>query len=139
MFIDDDQAKQAVAAQLMQEPTALPAAWDTIIPAANNDAYRDIQAALLGRGFSQAQVDAWDRGAAFQTDLASFWSFSRAGVLSPLDAVALRNLDRRKELLTAVVTVDGVVVNPGTSAGQASYGGFDYTNDLIGDPACIKW
>lgn len=70
-----------------------------ILHDANVAAYQEIQGRLLKRGLTQAQLDAWDRGAEFQTAIGLFWALVRAAGLSEgVRPEVLRALDRRKEL-----------------------------------------
>lgn len=88
--------------------------WTGIAHFANLAAYGQIRNALLKRGFSIAQVDAWDDGAEYQLDLGTFWALTKGGCTKDYDAKFIASLDRRKELPTVYVTRGGVPVVPAT-------------------------
>ena len=73
-FITSGQLKTRVANALKVDENDLPGNWDQTIEDAATDAYREIVGKLMARGFTQAQIDAWDRGAEFQRDIGLFWN-----------------------------------------------------------------
>jgi hypothetical protein len=56
----------------------LPTRWTEIAQTCNVRAYNDIVTILSQRGYTLAQVLAWDRGAEFERDLADFFVLSQA-------------------------------------------------------------
>lgn len=94
---------------------------ETIIEDSRRAANSEIYAALLGRGYSAAQIEDWDRGIEFERDLTLFWCLVKGGALSIEDA-RMRALDRRKELAEVAVTVGGELANAGDYEGVVNTG-----------------
>lgn len=116
-FLKDDAVKEKLRTRLgiaaFQDGTT----WDGIISDANAAAVNSIRGALLGRGYSPAQIEAWDRVQEFQTDLAIFWALVNGGVTKDYDDRLIAKLDRRAELATVDLTINGALVQPGGGAG----------------------
>ena len=86
-----------------------------IIAAANESAYRAVQSALIKRGFSQAQIDVWDRRVEFNRDIAVYQYFVRTGVWARMQSDGREDfewLDREAELDSVVVTENDVKLAP---------------------------
>ncbi len=135
-FITDTQARQAVADALKVELASLPDYWTNLVSEANIAAYGEIQGCLIGRGYTQAQVDSWDRGAEFQKQLAVFWSLTRGGGLAGYDDRFIKLFDRRKDLLSVQVFSAGVFVPPGSAPGLVRSGQIlapDVESDTVRD------
>jgi len=120
MFITDDQLKQAVADAMKQPVTSLAPAWDRIKVDANQEAYKDIVGILLNRGFTQAQIDAWDRGAAMQRLQGLYWAFVHGAGLHNFDDRWVNKYDQRANLESVAVSSGGDV--SGADAGVAVSG-----------------
>lgn len=92
----------------------LPAYWaGTIVPQAVTAGYQDVLGALLARGFSKAQVDAWDRLGEFHLSQALYWALVNGGAtLDQAHPDALKALDRREDLKSVLVFANGVWVQP---------------------------
>jgi hypothetical protein len=105
MFLTDVQIETALAAILKQNVSDLPDYEPTILTDAHNSAYNDIASRLVARGFTLAQVNAWDRGAEFEKDIALWWCFDKmAGLSQAVDDRFIGKLDRRAELIDTPVT-----------------------------------
>jgi hypothetical protein len=121
MFLTTAEAQQALADDLKIPVGSLSDYWTGnisgggILPGAQQSAYQDIVGALIGRGFSQAQIDAWDRGPEFERDLMLFRAHSRGGGLSTEKPAAL---DRSKDLLRVEVFIKGVWQQPAAAPNQ---------------------
>lgn len=134
MFIADLQLQTEVAAlqKLADGGAALTANSMTVIKSANAAAYGCIVRALIARGYTKAQVDAWDSGAEFQRSIGLYFYF-----VSPLsqtgeDAEVIKMLDRRKELKTEAVTNSYVLISPAPGQpGQVAVGAFDQSADMF--------
>ncbi len=109
-------------------------------------ALNEVVGAFIARGFTQAQILAADRLNEWTADLALWHALVRGGMLDAVDARLLESLDRRKELATAQLAVNGLYVNPevgtsgpgqigsGTAVGTGSANifnmpGLSFTND----------
>ncbi len=115
-YLSDSEALDAVAAQLKaaDASTLLSDApyWESLVNEANRAAYQEVLGNLLQRGFTKAQVDAWDRRVEFQRDMMLYWSLTKGGALEGFSDLFIRALDRRKELKEVQVFVSGAYVNP---------------------------
>lgn len=103
-----------------------------ILHDANVSAYQEIQAKLLRRGLTQAQLDTWDRGGDFQTCIGLFWALVKAAELSKdVAPQVLKALDRRAELATVELYAGGVPLVPPTppSEGLVTTGVLDTRTD----------
>jgi hypothetical protein len=139
-WIDVDELREYVASHLAKGPTEpLKPHWDVILPAALDAAYGTIWGAFAAKGFTQSQVDQWDRGAEFQRDIAAWFALKRLAVIHP-DVVGqqhLTELDRRPELFgtnempAVVLTVDGQAVYPEGTYGLVTTGPMRTADDLF--------
>ncbi len=99
--------------------------WESLVSRCNNSAYQEVLGQLLMRGFTKAQVDAWDRRIEFQRDLMIFWSLPDGAALESFSDLFLRSKDRRKDLTSVQVFANGAYVNPqagGSAPGVCSFG-----------------
>jgi hypothetical protein len=130
-FISDDELLVSLAASLKTDPAQLSAAgWDSIVAESNNSAYQDIVGALSDRGYSAAQIAAWDRRTEYERDIGLFWCLTKGAGLHGNDPTFIFKLDRRAELATVAVLIGGVIVDPdGTTSGVVGYGTLDTTGD----------
>jgi hypothetical protein len=134
MFVTAAQLKSRVADVLRQSQGAaqLISNWEGIVQDACRAAYGDIAAALAGRGFTQAQLAAWDQGYDFQMAIGLYYALetaAAAGKVPPDDADAIAKLDRRAELATVPVLNGGVLVEPGVDEAGAGPIGFGPTRN----------
>jgi hypothetical protein len=141
--LTDAAAKQFVQAALAKDDPLL-GWWDPLIANANAKAYNDIVACMTERGFSVAQVNAWDNLASFQADQIVYWAIMMAAVKEPdqynLQAVAM--MDRRPELTgddkrgikPCSLTIGGVFQDPANVQGQAVVGAQDSGTSFFGVP-----
>ena len=129
MFVQDatllGQIQSALAVPELDAGTP----WQAIAHYANIAAYGQIRAALARRGFSAAQIDAWDDGEQYQLDLGLFWALSKAGSTKDYDRKFIESFDRRKELATVFVTTGGVAVSPATP--RVAVGSMAQTVDIF--------
>lgn len=122
-FTTVSQLKARVAALLKKDSTELADYWGTLVEDAQAAAYQEIVSAFSERGFSLAQIDGWDRGAEFEKDIACFWALTKGAGLTGEDDRWVNKLDRREELKTVKVLVDGEAVGP--AAGAVGHGPVD--------------
>lgn len=132
MFNTDAIILQAVSDTLQAVGVSnLPAQWTNIAAQAHVWAYNTIVSALSGRGFTPAQILAWDRGAEFEGDLAIYRALSRGGALANLDDKFIRTFDRREELKDVFYTTGGAIQDAQGTAGQVGVGDMDTSTDIF--------
>lgn len=111
-FITDDALKTRLAAVLKQsDPGDLADVWDGIISDANAAAYNSIVAHLAARGYTLAQIAAWDRRDEFNMDLGLYWALVKGAGIQAYDDRWVEKLNRLKELDEAIITIDGELVS----------------------------
>lgn len=121
-YITASDLKDVLAAHLkLANATALPSQIDVVADQCVQAGYQEIVSRLLDRGFTQAQIDDWDRNAEFNRDLA-MWFVLRHVAESDDGDLWPQKFDRREELESVVVVVDGEVQEPGSSARRIGYG-----------------
>lgn len=119
-WITEGDLKQRLADLVAKDVGQLPARWDSTILDSNRSAALDVAGRLLARGYTAAQVDAWDRRAEFNADIGLFWCLTKGGIPTAASDLHIAKLDRRKELDAVLVTIGGVPVEPG--GGSDGYG-----------------
>ena len=117
-FKTDQDIRNRLAGLLKQEQDQVPGYWDPIVSDSNAAGYNEIVTKLVARGYSKAQVDAWDRGAEFEIDIALFWCLVKGAGLHGYDDKFINKLDRRAELDEVDVLIDGKLVDPAGVAGD---------------------
>ncbi len=141
MFLTDDQCLQSVADMLKTAKASLPAYWSSVVSEAHAGAYNEIVGRLLRRGFTLAQITAWDRGAEFERQLTLFWALTNGGGLNSYDDKFIKTFDRRKDLDDVQFSIANVFINPVASdgPGQVGIGSEDTSNDLFSlDPDDVR-
>jgi len=124
-FLTDVQAREVVANALKKESSSLENWWFGIVTRANVSGWQEVLGQLVKRGYTQAQVLAWDRGQEFQSDCMLYRALVTGGALEGFSSEFIKAIDRRKELETVQVFINGDFVNPsvGTSGpGQVGSG-----------------
>lgn len=130
---------------LMKSPAEiLQPHWDSIVNAGITTGYWACVHAWVLRGYTQAQVDQWDRLAEYQLDIGAWFALKRLSAMIPdsLGQANLDALDRRPELvfppkdgaISAVLTINGVAVDGLGTYGQPSFGQFDTSHDMFIPP-----
>lgn len=123
MFTTDAVIKSDVAAALkLASVSDLPDWWDDVIERCHTAAYQEIVGAMLGRGFTKAQVDAWDRGVEFERTLALYFVFTSPQGAGNFDIQAVKLWDRREDLQTTLIYASGSWTSPGESPGTVGIG-----------------
>lgn len=137
-WITDVELKTAMEGALGSSTGELPSSFPVkIIPWANRMAYQTIRAILIGRGYTDDQLDDWDAR--------EEWN-ERFGVCLAVKRAAFRGegydtqaaiddcKEAREELAALAILVDGEVVFP--VSGRVSYGEFDTSSDrfLLTEP-----
>jgi hypothetical protein len=103
-FLEDDEFREKFADLLFEatNQTQLVASWDSILLDANAAAWTDIQNALRGRGFTDAEIAAWDGGRTFQIDIAEYWALVKGATTKDWAATFIDRLGRRLDELQTV-------------------------------------
>jgi hypothetical protein len=110
----DADVKTLLASTLkLANEASLPPYWDQIIYLAHIQALEDIQDRLVTRGFSLAQIQAFDRLAEFERDIALYHALVKGAALEQYDSTYVRMMDRRTELATVMLTCNGIWQDPG--------------------------
>ena len=115
-----DDVTQRVADLLNLSKGGLGEKMTTIVADSYASAVSEVTEAFKARGFSDAQFQGWDRRREYVIDIALFWAMTKAGSLANYSDLMLKKLDRRAEIATMAVTVNGVIVQP--DAGQTIAG-----------------
>jgi hypothetical protein len=128
-FLTDDEFRDKFADLLFQATgqTQLVASWDSILVDSNRDAWTDIQTALRGRGFTQAQVETWEHGLAYQIAIAKWWALTNGGTTKDWAKPFIDELRRRRdELLTVFIPTE----EDDEGAGRVGYGPMKNETDV---------
>lgn len=128
-FVTAEQLQELVASDLQKaDPNDLGVSADTFDRAVTS-AQQEIRGRLLARGYTDAQVTAWDRLEEYHGIVSRviLWGLSRS-IAAGYDPDTRKEMsDRRKELDTVGVFVGGELVNPdraakGDPGGSVGYG-----------------
>ncbi len=140
-YSTDDEVLDDAAATLKTQRSNLPAWWAVVVTRVRTSAYQEIYGRLLNRGFTPAQIIAWDRGNEFERSIALFFAYSTPQGIGVFDKEAVSTFDRRKELHTVLVSNGGEWVTPGSTPGNVTGGSFKETADGIFNPDLneIRW
>lgn len=130
-YITDAELKDRLAAFLKTSPANLKGYWDTIIPGANQAAHDDITGALILRGYTQAQIDTWDRRVEFAKMIGLYWCLVNGTGAHDYAFETIKLLDRRGDLKTVALHSGGVHDDPDRNGetGLAVYGTLDDEDD----------
>jgi class 3 adenylate cyclase len=121
-FIDDNALLAAVASLLQQDPADLAGTfWDGVIAKANATAFNQVVELAEQKGYTDAQIQAFARGAEFQESLGIYWALKRASATHAYDQAAVDAFNRLDELAKAlVVRPDPVKLNAGVNSGPVA-------------------
>ena len=109
--------------------TSLQSYWTPIADSARLRAYNEIITQVGDRGFSLAQIQAWIRNAEFERDIALYFCLVEGAGTIGVDERIWVHLDRRQELLTAVlVATDGTGLQPHLANQQITTGAVNSDN-----------
>ncbi len=147
MFLSDAAIVQAVADLLSQPVANLPAKLGTLaspgnaVVEAHAAAYNEVLGRLLNRGFTLAQITAWDQGPFYERMISLYFvMIDVAGTLG-YDDRWVKQYDRRADLATVLVAAAGVFSTPAAPAGAGTVGvgTMDTSSDLIvADPNALQ-
>lgn len=123
---------QAISDTLQQSGSAnLPSQWPNIAATCQSLSYGYIVRALTKRGYTLAQILAWDFGADYELNIAIFFALQRGGTLANVSGAFLATFDLRKDLDEVVLTIGGAVQDPLGTAGLPSSGDVDTSLDIF--------
>lgn len=133
-FVSDTVVKASVAAALGKEPVDLESKWATLIADANTAAYDLICHRFILIGYSQAEIDAWDRGATFNKFLARYQALIDGAGDRETVGEWRAELNHWRSKFEEITTLDdgGKVVEPTTdSQSTVGYGTLSTRSDLF--------
>ena len=134
MLLSDADILLSVQATL-KLTTALPSYWTQVVADTHAYAWSLVQRRLLARGYTLAQIDAWDDAAIFERRQATYEALVLGGGLSDANPRWVEKLnvadEQKGELSTVVLYSGGSVVTPQGATGQCSSGGFDTSGDVF--------
>lgn len=121
-YITDNELKTYLAAHLKAAGvSSLPAHWDVLVPIANTAAYNEIRRRLLGRGFTTAQIDAWDERVFFSYSLSVCHLLKHAASGDTPDTWQ-KKFCIVDQLDTVDIMVSGALVEPDAGASDFGHG-----------------
>lgn len=137
MFLTDAQTLQAISDTLQSVSVDnLPAFWTNINTQCHLWAYNELFSALIARGFTQTQIAGWDRGADFELDLTVYRALERGSSLHEFDDKFISKFDRREDLKTVLLTVNGQWQTPGDIPGTVTTGPMNQSGGVFNfDPS----
>ncbi len=145
-YVSDAVLLQDVADSLTStgETSDLPPKWTRIVADANQMAVGDLTMLLIGKGYTQADIDAWDDRAACNRKLGVWYALTMGNPLGNYPDKFLENLDPRKMLAEAgAIRIAGVPKSPGV--GESDVGGISYgtsttrRDELEREARCKGW
>jgi hypothetical protein len=132
-YITENQLKAAVAAsQGASGPEALGPHWHSVIGRANRMAYNALRSALFDRGFTAAEIDAWDAAADWNERLGvcqACWSVSKSSE-DRGEAFRREWTDLLKELAGLTIVDGDTATNPTGDGTRVSSGSYTTTTDI---------
>lgn len=133
-LLNKTEAKSALANVLKTAVEDVPDYWDTIIADGIAFADGEIFSRLIARGYTSAQVNAWDHRKSYAKKLFLWSALVEGGGLAGFDDKFIERLDVRESLDTLTLAIGGEYVIPaqgGEGAGTASFGDRDTSTDLF--------
>ena len=134
-FISDTELLEYVAAVLHRAGVAVTTDvtqstfWPPIVTQASASAWGEIRDRLIRRGWTPAQVSAWDRGAECQKQIGTYNALRDGGCLENFSETFLRNMMRYFDptiegniLDSTLITDGGVWQTPGDTPGTVGTG-----------------
>lgn len=136
-YVAADELLSEVAAFIGTTPDKLTAEsphWIRKAASANTDAYNEIRSRLVGRGYTTAQVDQWDRRAEYNRRIALYFALCDGAALKDADLEAVDKLKRwLDDLDTVVVLIDGEEPELGSGSSGVNYGDMTNSGDTFTD------
>lgn len=132
-YITDDELLNAVAARVgytadkITAESHLPA----IVSDANISAYQTIRSKLMGRGYTAAVIDTWERAAEFNRRIGICHTLTEWALTKEFDSNALDRLCKCEAELDTVMIVVPVDSTPEISEPNISYGDIGTSSDVF--------
>lgn len=138
-FLTHAQILQSCADQMHQAVAALPAPFGTLdspgtmITEAHDAAYNEILGKLLARGFTLAQIAAWDQGPFYERKISLFFVATDNAALFNYDDKFIKLMDLRADLKSVLVSSGGGAnwSTPKDSPGTVGSGPENTSSDLF--------
>lgn len=130
--IDQPTLLQAVADSMqLKSVTLLGPQWGNICTMAVDDGYKDIATIMIGKGYSETDVLAWDRLTSFHRLQSLYYAFVHGAGLHNFDDRWVNKLDQRDALRSPdmAITSSGGIVQGTGNPGFVQAGVLDTTND----------
>jgi hypothetical protein len=138
LWVSDADLKSKLKDVLQKATFEAVTSWDSIISDSNLSAYNYIVSALLRRGYTMDQIDAWDSRTTYEIDIGLYWSLVKGGCTKDFDETFINALDRRLELLDLELVIGGEIVVPPVlplgGGGSVQSGTMKNDNDLFCPP-----
>lgn len=134
MFLTDAETLIDLAATLQQAGvTTLASQLPTINTRSHARGVADLVNALLLRGYSVAQITAWDAAyaAPLERDMSLFNALSLAWVRTQVGTDFIKVFDRREDLKTMPVITGGLFVKPDGPVGIPGAGAYQTSGDMF--------
>lgn len=132
MFLTDAALLNDLADTLQKPEGGLAVYWTNILSQSHSWAYGIILQSLIAKGYTVAQIAAWDYGADWERNLTLWASLRRGAALQPVDDRLLGTLDVRKDLseLQGLI-IGGVYQYPAGDPGTVGIGDADNSQDIF--------
>lgn len=132
MFLSDALLLSDLSDTLNKDQGTLQPYYKTILSQEHAKAYNWLVSALLKRGFTLAQITAWDMGPFYERDLTLYQTLRRTAALQAVDDRLLGTMDVRKEVMELeCLAIAGVFQDPAGTAGQVGVGDLDTSQDIF--------
>lgn len=125
VFLTDLQIEQSLAdlLKLAGGVGALPANAPNVVTEAHAAAYNEVVGRLLARGYTLAQITAWDQGVFYERQITLFFCMVNLAGTFGYDEKWIAMYDRRKDLATVMLSIGGTFVSPQSVDGSGTVGG----------------
>ena len=130
-YITDEVLLAAVAARVgytadkITSESHLPA----IVSDANISAYQTIRSKLMGRGYTSAVIDTWERAAEFNRRIGICHTLSEWSLTKEFDTAALERICKCEDELDTVIIIVPTNDVPDTASPNIGYGDIGQTTD----------
>ena len=140
-YLTHDELKQRVAGVLQKDVATLDPRWDGHVANGLDFGWQEIADRLSARGFTEGQIDSWDRRVEFNETLGIFRALTLGAMLTSFDDRYIKMFDRRGDLdKLQVIRIGGVATAPSPpTAGNLAYGVGTLAADKVEEINCLDW